>query len=235
MLLPWPPFSTRIASAILGSSAGAYAMNSAWSRWRSWTRSSSYFWSFHADHLRRAGLAGEQVLRIQCPPRPRCRPVCVTSTIASRTRLTFSGLQRHVRRSAPARCWSARWSGCPGCGWTTCGRNTRAVVGQNRRGVRELQRRGQIVALADAHRDGVAGEPLLLEAALLPFLRGQQSADFAVDVDAGLLAEAELADELVDGVDAQILRQAVEIGVAGDARSALCRSTMPWPPAFQSR
>ena len=40
---PKPAFSTIIASAIFGLSAGAKAMNSAWSRWRSATFDSSYF------------------------------------------------------------------------------------------------------------------------------------------------------------------------------------------------
>src|SRR6185436_21104179 len=90
-----------------------------------------------------------------------------------------------------------------------------AVVGKDRRGKRKLHRRGEVVALADANRDGVADEPLLLEAALLPVLRGQQPVDFAFDVDTGFAAQAELADEIVDGVDAEVVGQTVEIGIAG--------------------
>ena len=95
-----------------------------------------------------------------------------------------------------------------------------AVVGERRDRLRELQRRVGVVALADAHADGLARKPLLLrrsalEALDLPF-RGRQHADeLALDVDAGLRAEAELADEARHDVDAEIVGEGVVVGVAG--------------------
>jgi hypothetical protein len=45
---------------------------------------------------------------------------------------------------------------------TTCGRNSLPVVDQRRQRLGELQRRVGVVALADAHRDRLAGIPALL-------------------------------------------------------------------------
>ena len=90
-------------------------------------------------------------------------------------------------------------------------------------GLRELDRRIRVVALADADADRLARLPLLLllplEALSLPRLRRQHAFDFARDVDAGAAAETELAHEARDGVDAEVVGEHGVVGVArGDDR-----------------
>src|SRR5688500_19533581 len=50
----------------------------------------------------------------------------------------------------------------------------------------QLYRGREHVALADADAHGVAGVPLLAEAAQLPLLGGREAGKLALDVDAGL-------------------------------------------------
>ena len=96
----------------------------------------------------------------------------------------------------------------------------RAAVGEGGHRLRELDRRVRVVALADADRDGLAGVPLLLlgplEALHLPFRRGQHAGGLALQVDAGALAEAEMLHEAGDGVDPEVVRHLVVVGVRGD-------------------
>src|SRR5258706_16389572 len=77
-----------------------------------------------------------------------------------------------------------------------------AVVGERRDGLRELQRRVGVVALADAHTDRFPREPALLrrilEALHLPFVRGQHAHELAFDIDSVAAPKTELAD---DGCD----------------------------------
>ena len=95
----------------------------------------------------------------------------------------------------------------------------RAAVGEGGHRLRELDRRVRVVALADADRDGLAGVPLLLlgplEALHLPFRRGQHAGGLALQVDAGALAEAEMLHEAGDGVDPEVVRHLVVVGVRG--------------------
>ena len=62
---PWPPFSTITATAMRGCSTGAKATNRAWSRMRLVERVLIVFLALlDAEHLRRAGFAGDQVGRV---------------------------------------------------------------------------------------------------------------------------------------------------------------------------
>ena len=95
-----------------------------------------------------------------------------------------------------------------------------AIVGERGDGLRELQRRVGVVALADADADGFAGVPLLLfrraKAPALPCLRGQDAGRFAGKVDTRAAAETEELHESGDVIDAQIIGQHVVVGVAGN-------------------
>ncbi|EDT37309.1 hypothetical protein BamMEX5DRAFT_6912 [Burkholderia ambifaria MEX-5] len=92
-----------------------------------------------------------------------------------------------------------------------------AVVRERRGGMRELQDRVRVVALADPEADRLAVEPLLLrgllERLLLPVGRRQDPACLALDVDAGDLAETERLHEVRDRVHAKVAREHVEVGV----------------------
>src|SRR5581483_5838326 len=94
-----------------------------------------------------------------------------------------------------------------------------AARGEHRHRLRELQRRVGVIALADADRDGLAREPLLLgrllEALHLPLGRRQHAGEFAGEIDAALRAEAERSEEARDCVDAHVIREVVVVGVAG--------------------
>ena len=85
--------------------------------------------------------------------------------------------------------------------------------------MRQLQRRDQQVALADAEVHGLARKPdlvrRLLEGVLLPLGRGQQAGLLAADVDAGERAVAEGRHELGDALGADGRGEAVEVHVAG--------------------
>src|ERR1700694_3218273 len=78
----------------------------------------------------------------------------------------------------------------------------------------------RVVALADADRDGLAGVPLLLlgslEALHLPFRRRQHAGGLALQVDAGAFAEAEVLHEARNGVDPQVVRHLVVVGIGGN-------------------
>src|SRR6185312_8248728 len=91
-----------------------------------------------------------------------------------------------------------------------------AAVRERRGGRGELHRRGEHVALADADAHRVARVPLLPETLHLPRLRRREPGKLALDVDAGLLAEAEAREEIVDRVDAELVGEPVEVGVARD-------------------
>src|SRR5690606_6408649 len=77
------------------------------------------------------------------------------------------------------------------------------------------------VALADARDDGLAGEPDLVLRALelrlraLPFGRGDDAADLAVDVDSGRRPEAEGEQRARHPLDAEVDRELIEVDVAG--------------------
>ncbi|MNM80605.1 hypothetical protein D3C81_925770 [compost metagenome] len=93
-----------------------------------------------------------------------------------------------------------------------------AVVDDHRGGLRQLQDGEAVVALPDAQRDGLAVIPLLLLGLAVrlafPLGRRQDAAAFALDVDAGDLAEAQRLHEIMDAVDAHVARQRVVVRVA---------------------
>src|SRR5690606_15270510 len=85
--------------------------------------------------------------------------------------------------------------------------------------VRELQRRDERVALADAADHGLAREPHLVlaagEVAAFPFPRRHDARVLAADVDAGRRAEAEAPHARLEVVDAERERELIEVHVAG--------------------
>ncbi len=81
-------------------------------------------------------------------------------------------------------------------------------------GPRQLQGRNLRLTLADADGNRVAGVIPLVEVLHLPLRRGHHSGHLVGQVDAGLRAQAEGGCVFGDGVDAQLLRQRVEKGVA---------------------
>ena len=89
---------------------------------------------------------------------------------------------------------------------------------EDRGRVRQLQHGEVVVALTDAQRNGLSRVPLLLISALvgllLPFGRRQQSCDLAIEIDAGLAAEAERGELRVDQVDPHLVGQGVVVDVA---------------------
>ena len=80
---------------------------------------------------------------------------------------------------------------------------------------RELQRRGQHETLTDPGNQRLPGIPSLAVGAPLPLARGDQSASFAPQTNAGRLAEAEIRQIFVHAVDAQGMGEHVEIDIAG--------------------
>jgi len=89
-------------------------------------------------------------------------------------------------------------------------------------------------ALTDARNHRFAGIPDLLEAALLPLTRGQQPGRFTFQIDAGFFAQTELRQIIVHAVDPHVHRQPVIVDIARLPIERF-RSTVPWPPFFQSR
>ena len=93
------------------------------------------------------------------------------------------------------------------------------VGGQHSSRLRQLQHGECVVTLADAKRNRLAGVPFLLlrlfVVVALPLLVGQHTAHFAIDVDAGDLAEAQRHHEVIDGFYAQLIGQGVVIHIAG--------------------
>src|SRR5262249_54563306 len=98
-----------------------------------------------------------------------------------------------------------------------------AVVGDGRDRMRKLDRGEGVVALADAGGYAVALIPLAMlfpvvgagKTLALPVTRRQHALELAVDVDAGLAAEAELRHEPVSVVDVGLAAEDVVIRVAG--------------------
>src|SRR6185369_14054762 len=93
------------------------------------------------------------------------------------------------------------------------------AVRKDRHVVRKLQRSDEEVSLADTEVHGFARIPDLFRGALeilaLPFLRRQESRLLAADVDTGDGAETEWREELGDVVHADVVRETVEVHVAG--------------------
>ena len=93
-----------------------------------------------------------------------------------------------------------------------------AVIGQNSGGLRQLQHGEVVVTLANTERNGFAGVPFFQFRAFvgvaLPFLAGQHTTHFAVDIDAGDLPKAQRLHEVVHRVDAELVGQRVVVHIA---------------------
>ena len=97
---------------------------------------------------------------------------------------------------------SGRGCSSPPTECTSRGRD-RLAAGDARRLLRQLQRRGGDIALADADAERVALLPGLLVGLLLPGADWDQAGMLARQFDAGERAQAQLARRLLDLVDAQ--------------------------------
>ena len=75
----------------------------------------------------------------------------------------------------------------------------------------QLQHGEMVVALANAQRNGLAGQPLLLLGTFvgiaLPFRAGQHAPHFPIQIDAGALAEAQRLHEVVDRLNPHLISQ----------------------------
>src|SRR3972149_3991911 len=93
-----------------------------------------------------------------------------------------------------------------------------AAHGQQCRRIGELKWGRGPIALADAEDDRLSWEPdlllALLEDCLLPLRRWHDAAAFAADVDAGRRAESDPVHRLVDALNAERVREAVEVDIA---------------------
>ena len=78
----------------------------------------------------------------------------------------------------------------------------------------QLYRRGGHRPLSDAHRNGFAGKPLLLEVADLPLLRRHDARGLIRKINPGLLPQPERSRVLGDAVNAQLLGQGVKKDIA---------------------
>src|SRR5450631_3834053 len=91
-----------------------------------------------------------------------------------------------------------------------------AVVGDNRDGLRLLNRREGVIPLADACGNRIPQIPFVVEALALPRARRQDAEELALDIDARLVPEAELRQERVGVVDVRVTGEHVVIRVAGN-------------------
>jgi len=84
-----------------------------------------------------------------------------------------------------------------------------AVIGQDGRGLRQLQHGEAVVALTDAQRNRFPRKPFLLltffKVFALPFLAGQDASHFPVDVDTRDLTKTQWFHEVMHGVYAQFI------------------------------
>src|SRR5260370_8212041 len=78
----------------------------------------------------------------------------------------------------------------------------------------ELKRGGGNRALSDAGGDALAGVPLLVEVLHLPGGGGHGSGDLIRQVDTGALGKAQRGGVAGDGIDAQLIGEGIEVGVA---------------------
>ncbi|MNS72052.1 hypothetical protein D3C72_1054480 [compost metagenome] len=88
-------------------------------------------------------------------------------------------------------------------------------VGDQCRGLSQLQRRDLHVALADAKDNRFAREPGLTAGRALPRLRWHQAGRLFKHVQRDLLTQAEHCHVIVQAIDAELVRKIVEIGVIG--------------------
>ncbi len=94
-------------------------------------------------------------------------------------------------------------------------RNHFSVIDQRHHRLHHLNRRGDPVALPDAHRNRIALIPAFFMHLELPFAARQQAAVLFVKIDAGGFSVAELTEHAVDTVDAHHKRHLIEEGVGG--------------------
>ncbi|MNF96276.1 hypothetical protein D3C84_790610 [compost metagenome] len=90
-----------------------------------------------------------------------------------------------------------------------------AFVGNQRRGLGQLQRRDLHVALADAEDHGFPRKPWLTSRGALPGLGRHQAGGLFEHVQRDLFPEAEHGHVVVQAIDPQLVRQVVEVGVVG--------------------
>ncbi|MNI47770.1 hypothetical protein D3C73_1023050 [compost metagenome] len=89
------------------------------------------------------------------------------------------------------------------------------LVGDQRGGLGELQRRNLHVALADAEDHGFTGKPGLTARGTLPGLGRHQAGRLFVHVQRHFLTEAEHRHVVMQAVDAQLVGQIVKVSVVG--------------------
>ena len=90
-----------------------------------------------------------------------------------------------------------------------------AAGGNSRQRTRKLQRRHLDRPLSDAYGDGLARVPLFMLCPQLPGRGGHGASGLVGQIDSSLLPQADFGPVLRDGVDAQLLRERVVVGIAG--------------------
>ena len=156
------------------------------------------------------------------------RALLTTSIMPSRTTFRWAGLRPRLAGSGAAAGGSRRLASRARRGTTA-----QPAVGDARRHHRQLQRRRQHVALADAGDHRLARRPGRAEPLLLPFRGRQQAAAFVRQIDAERHPQAEPPAHGGDPVDADAPRHLVEVAVAGLRDGVAQVASEPWPPRFQ--
>src|SRR6202012_535347 len=80
---------------------------------------------------------------------------------------------------------------------------------------RHLERRDFAGALSNARGDGLPGVPLVMLRFELPLFAGHDAGGFVGNINAGLVADADLVSVVRDGLDAELVGERVVEGVAG--------------------
>src|ERR1700693_213911 len=89
-----------------------------------------------------------------------------------------------------------------------------AAIDQPAIGTRQLHGRDRYGALADGHRDGFAGVPLLPEIADLPCRRRHGTLGFVLEVNTGLWPQSSLVGIKGDLIDTRAVTHVIEINIA---------------------
>ena len=165
----------------------------------------------NGDDLRRAGLAGDVAARQPGAAR--------RAGAVDRQPQPVMQCGQRARPERHAVGHRGRGHGLPAVafvhGLDDVRRHARAAVGHRGDHHGQRCRRHRHLSLADRHRDGLAGVPLLPGPAPLPFGRGHDAVLLVRQVDAGLADHPELLGPLVDLVHAEHVAQRVEVDVAG--------------------
>ncbi|MNC16564.1 hypothetical protein D3C75_644210 [compost metagenome] len=90
-----------------------------------------------------------------------------------------------------------------------------AFVGNQRRGLGQLQRRDLHIALADSENHRLARKPGLSTRGALPCLGWHQAGGFFVHVQGDFLTQSEHCHVVVQAIDPQLVCEVIEIGVVG--------------------